>query len=411
MEHRVVITGMGIVSPIGSKMEIFRQNLLDGVCGIDYISRIDVSDLKVKVAAEVRDFTATDYMTKIEANKNDRFTQFGIGAAAQAVEDSGISGKVDPFRFGVYFGSGIGGFNTFTSEYDVMKNRGPQRVSPHFVPKMISNIAAGQIAIKFGAKGPCISAATACATGTTCIGEAFRAIRYGYADAIIAGGTEASIEPLAIAGFTNCMALTQTDDPTRASIPFDKDRSGFVMGEGAGALILESWEHAKMRGAKIYAEVVGYGSTCDAHHVTAPDPNGEGGGRAIKMALEEAGYLGEEKVYINAHGTSTPMNDPTETKAIKYALGEAAYRAKVSSTKSMTGHMLGAAGAAEAIASVIALETGMIPPTIHYQNPDPECDLDITPNAAVSFDPELALSVSLGFGGHNACIAVRRYRG
>ncbi len=411
MEHRVVITGMGIVSPIGSNMEIFRQNLLDGVCGIDYISRIDVSDLKVKVAAEVRDFTATDYMTKIEANKNDRFTQFGIGAAAQAVEDSGISGKVDPFRFGVYFGSGIGGFNTFTSEYDVMKNRGPQRVSPHFVPKMISNIAAGQIAIKFGAKGPCISAATACATGTTCIGEAFRAIRYGYADAIIAGGTEASIEPLAIAGFTNCMALTQTDDPTRASIPFDKDRSGFVMGEGAGALILESYEHAKMRGAKIYAEVVGYGSTCDAHHVTAPDPDGEGGGRAIKLALEEAGYLGEEKVYINAHGTSTPMNDPTETKAIKYALGEAAYRAKVSSTKSMTGHMLGAAGAAEAIASVIALETGMIPPTIHYQNPDPECDLDITPNAAVSFDPELALSVSLGFGGHNACIAVRRYRG
>jgi 3-oxoacyl-[acyl-carrier-protein] synthase II len=410
MEHRVVITGMGIVSPIGSKMEIFRQNLLDGVCGIDYISRIDVSDLKVKVAAEVRDFTATDYMTKIEANKNDRFTQFGIGAAAQAVEDSGISGKVDPFRFGVYFGSGIGGFNTFTSEYDVMKNRGPQRVSPHFVPKMISNIAAGQIAIKFGAKGPCISAATACATGTTCIGEAFHAIRYGYADAIIAGGTEASIEPLAIAGFTNCMALTQTDDPTRASIPFDKDRSGFVMGEGAGALILESWEHAKMRGAKIYAEVVGYGSTCDAHHVTAPDPNGEGGGRAIRLALEEACYLGEEKVYINAHGTSTPMNDPTETKAIKYALGEAAYRAKVSSTKSMTGHMLGAAGAAEAIASVIALETGMIPPTIHYQNPDPECDLDITPNAAVSFDPELALSVSLGFGGHNACIAVRRYR-
>ena len=330
MEHRVVITGMGIVSPIGSKMEIFRQNLLDGVCGIDYISRIDVSDLKVKVAAEVRDFTATDYMTKIEANKNDRFTQFGIGAAAQAVEDSGISGKVDPFRFGVYFGSGIGGFSTFTSEYDVMKNRGPQRVSPHFVPKMISNIAAGQIAIKFGAKGQCISAATACATGTTCIGEAFRAIRYGYADAIIAGGTEASIEPLAIAGFTNCMALTQTDDPTRASIPFDKDRSGFVMGEGAGALILESWEHAKMRGAKIYAEVVGYGSTCDAHHVTAPDPNGEGGGRAIKLALEEAGYLGEEKVYINAHGTSTPMNDPTETKAIKYALGEAAYRAKTS---------------------------------------------------------------------------------
>ena len=410
MEHRVVITGMGIVSPIGSNMEIFRGNLLNGVCGIDYISRIDVSDLKVKVAAEVRDFTATDYMTKIEANKSDRFTRFGIGAAAQAVEDSGILGNVDPFRFGVYFGSGIGGFNTFTSEYDVMQKRGPQRVSPHFVPKMISNIAAGQIAIRFGAKGPCISASTACATGTTCIGEAFRAVRHGYADAILAGGAEASIEPLAIAGFTNCMALSQSDDPMRASIPFDRDRSGFVMGEGAGALVLESYEHAKMRGAKIYAEVVGYGSTCDAHHVTAPDPEGEGGGRAIRLALEEAGYFGDEKIYINAHGTGTPMNDPTETKAIRYALGEAAYRAKVSSTKSMTGHMLGAAGAAEAIASVIALETGMIPPTIHYRNPDPECDLDITPNEAVKFDPALALSVSLGFGGHNACIAVRRYR-
>ena len=409
MEHRVVITGMGIVSPIGSKMEIFRANLLNGVCGIDYIQKIDVSGLKVKVAGEVRDFTVTDYMTKIEANKCDRFTQYGVGAAVQAVEDSGIPGNVDPFRFGVYFGSGIGGFATFTAEYDTMLTRGAQRVSPHFVPKMISNIAAGQIAIKFGAKGPCISPVTACATGTTCIGEAFRAIRYGYADAIIAGGAEASIEPLAIAGFTNCMALTQTDDPARASIPFDKDRSGFVMGEGAGALVLESYEHAKMRGAKIYAEVVGYGSTCDAHHVTAPDPNGEGGGRAIRLALEEAGYIGEEKIYINAHGTGTPMNDATETKAIKYALGEAAYRAKVSSTKSMTGHMLGAAGAAEAIASVIALESGVIPPTIHYRNPDPDCDLDITPNEAVRFDPDLALSVSLGFGGHNGCIALRRY--
>ena len=411
MEHRVVITGMGIVSPIGSKMEIFRENLLGGVCGIDYISRIDVSDLKVKVAAEVRDFTAGDYMTKIEVNKNDRFTQFAIGAAAQAVADSGIAGAVDPYRFGVYFGSGIGGFSTFTSEYDVMQKRGAQRVSPHFVPKMISNIAAGQIAIKFGAKGPCISAATACATGTTCIGEAFRAIRYGYADAVITGGAEASIEPLAIAGFTNCMALTQSDDPNRASIPFDKDRSGFVMGEGAGALVLEEYEHAKARGAKIYGEVVGYGSTCDAHHITAPDPEGEGGGRAVKLALDEAGYTGNERIYINAHGTSTPMNDSTETKAIKYALGDAAYRAKVSSTKSMTGHMLGAAGAAEAIASVIALETGVIPPTIHYQNPDPDCDLDITPNEAVTFDPELALSISLGFGGHNACVAIRKWDG
>ncbi|MBO5127244.1 MAG: beta-ketoacyl-[acyl-carrier-protein] synthase II, partial [Clostridia bacterium] len=245
----------------------------------------------------------------------------------------------------------------------------------------------------------------------TCISEAFRAIRYGYADAVITGGAEASIEPLAIAGFTNCMALTQSDDPNRASIPFDKDRSGFVMGEGAGALVLEEYEHAKARGAKIYGEVVGYGSTCDAHHITAPDPEGEGGGRAVKLALDEAGYAGTERIYINAHGTSTPMNDSTETKAIKYALGDAAYRAKVSSTKSMTGHMLGAAGAAEAIASVIALETGVIPPTIHYQNPDPDCDLDITPNEAVTFDPELALSISLGFGGHNACVAIRKWDG
>ncbi len=410
MEHRVVITGMGIVSPIGSTMEAYRENLLAGVCGIDFIRRIDTSDLKVKVGAEVRDFVPTEYMTKIEANKNDRFTQFAIGAAAQAVEMSGIAGKVDPFRFGVYFGSGIGGFRTFTDEYDVLQKRGPQRVSPHFVPKMISNIAAGQVAIKFGAKGPCISAATACATGTTCIGEAFRALHYGYADAVITGGAEASIEPLAIAGFTNCMALTQTEDPNKASIPFDKNRSGFVMGEGAGALILETYEHAMARGAKIYGEVVGYGSTCDAHHITAPDPDGEGGGRAIRLALDEAGYTETDKVYINAHGTSTPMNDATETKAIKYALGDAAYRAKVSSTKSMTGHMLGAAGAAEAIASVIALESGRIPPTIHYETPDPDCDLDITPNAAASFDANLALSVSLGFGGHNACIAIRKWR-
>lgn len=409
MEHRVVITGMGIVSPIGSDIDTFCKNLLDGVCGIDRITRFDTNEYKVKLAAEVRDFSPTDYMSKIEVNKSDLFTQFGIGAATQAVRDSGIIDSVDPNRFGVYFGSGIGGFHTFTSEYDVLLNRGAQRVSPHFVPKMISNIAAGQIAIKFGAKGPCISAATACATGTTCIGEAFRAIRYGYADAIIAGGAEASIEPLAIAGFTNCMALSQSDDKDRASIPFDKERGGFVMGEGAGALILEEYEHAKKRGAKIYGEVVGYGSTCDAHHITAPDPDGIGGGRAVSLALEEANYNGNEKIYVNAHGTGTPMNDSTETKAIKYALGEAAYSAKVSSTKSMTGHMLGAAGAAEAVASVIALQTGMIPPTVNYKIPDPECDLDITPNEAARFDPELALSISLGFGGHNACVAIRKY--
>ncbi len=410
MEHRVVVTGLGIVSPIGSNIETFRRSLLDGVCGIDRITRFDTSEFQVKLAAEVSDFNAADYMTKIEVNKTDRFTQFGIGAAVQAVADSGIMGNIDPYRLGVYFGSGIGGFHTFTSEYDVLLGRGAQRVSPHFVPKMISNIAAGQIAIKFGARGECISASTACATGTTCIGEAYRAIRHGYADAVISGGAEASIEPLAIAGFTNCMALNRTDDPSRASIPFDRERGGFVMGEGAGALVLESYEHAKRRGAKIYGEVVGYGSTCDAHHITAPEPSGEIAGCAIRLALEEAGYSGEERLYINAHGTGTPLNDTTETRAIKYALGEAAYRAKVSSTKSMTGHMLGAAGAAEAVASVITLESGMIPPTVNYRVPDPECDLDITPNEAVRFEPELALSISLGFGGHDACIAIRGLR-
>ncbi len=410
MEHRVVITGMGVVSPIGSSMDKFRENLLSGYCGISYITKFDTTDFKVKVAAEVRDFDPLEYMSKIEVNKTDLFTQFAVGAADQAVRDSGIIGNVDPLRFGVYFGSGIGGFHTFTSEYDNLLNRGPGRVSPHFVPKMISNIAAGQIAIRFGAKGPCISVTTACATGTNSIGEAYRAIKHGYADAVITGGSEASLEPLSVAGFTTCMALTQSDDPNRASIPFDKDRSGFVMGEGAGALVLESYEHAIARGAKIYAEVVGYGSTCDAHHVTAPNPEGTDGGRAISIAMKEAGYTADDCVYINTHGTSTPMNDSTETKAIKLALGEeAAYRAHISSTKSMTGHMLGAAGAVEAIASVIALEKGIVPPTINYKNPDPECDLDITPNEAKEADLTLALSISLGFGGHNGCIALRKF--
>ena len=409
MDRRVVITGMGIVSPIGCDVDTYRQNLLAGVCGIGMITRFDATEFKVKVAAEVKDFDPLQYMTKMEVKQTDMFTRFAIGAAAQAMEQSGLGEAFDHDRFGVYFGSGIGGFTTFMEEYDTMQKRGNARVSPHFVPKMISNIAAGQIAIRFGAKGPCVSVTTACATGTNAIGEAWRAIRHGYADVVISGGSEASINPLSVAGFQNFMALTQTEDPARASIPFDKDRSGFVIGEGAGALVMESLEHAQARGAKILAEVVGYGSTCDAHHVTSPNPTGEDGGRAIRMALEEAGYTAEDKVYINAHGTSTPLNDSTETKAIKYAMGEDAVRAVVSSTKSMTGHMLGAAGAAEAIAAVIALETGMIPPTIGYQTPDPDCDLDICPNTAKKADPTLALSTSLGFGGHNACIALRKF--
>ncbi len=409
MDRRVVITGMGIVSPIGCDVDTYRQNLLSGVCGIGKITRFDTTDFKVKVAAEVNDFDPLLYMTKIEVKQTDLFTRYAVGAAAQAMEQSGLAGHVDNTRFGVYFGSGIGGFTTFMEEYDTMQKRGNARVSPHFVPKMISNIAAGQIAIRFGAKGPCVSVTTACATGTSAIGEAYRTIRHGYADAVIAGGAEASVNPLAVAGFQNCMALTQTEDPARASIPFDKERSGFVIGEGAGALVMESMDHALARGAVILAEVVGYGSTCDAHHVTSPNPSGEDGGRAIRMAMEEAGYMPEDRVYINAHGTSTPLNDSTETKAIRVAMGEEAVKAVVSSTKSMTGHMLGAAGAAEAVAAVIALETGMIPPTIGYRTADPECDLDICPNTAKKADPTLALSTSLGFGGHNACIALRKF--
>lgn len=409
MNRRVVITGMGVVSPIGCDVETYQKNLLQGVCGIGEITRFDTAAFKVKVAAEVRDFDPLAYMTKMEVKQTDCFTQYAIGAAAQAMAQAELGENVDHDRFGVYFGSGIGGFTTFMEEYDTMQTRGNARVSPHFVPKMISNIAAGQIAIRFGAKGPCVSVTTACATGTNAIGEAFRAIRHGYADVVISGGSEASINPLAVAGFQNCMALTQTADPMRASIPFDKDRNGFVIGEGAGALVLEALEHAKARGAKILCEVVGYGSTCDAHHVTSPNPTGEDGGRAIRQAMDEADYRAADRVYINAHGTSTPLNDSTETKAIKYAMGGAAYGAVVSSTKSMTGHMLGAAGAVEAIAAVIALNTGTIPPTIGYQTPDPDCDLDVCPNTAKQFDPTLALSTSLGFGGHNACIALRTY--
>ena len=409
MDRRVVITGMGIVSPIGCGAEAFGRALLEGVCGIGPITRFDTADFKVKVAAEVKDdFDPLTYLSKIEVKKMDRFTRYAVTAACEAAEQSGIVGKVDPAEFGVYYGSGIGGFETFVEEHDTLLSRGPGRVSPMFIPKMIGNIAAGQIAIRFGAKGPCICITTACATGTGAIGEAYRAIRHGYCEAAVAGGAEATIHPLAVAGFQNMTALSLSADPMRASIPFDKERAGFVMGEGAGALILESYDHALARGAEILAEVVGYGSTCDAHHITAPDPEAEASGRAFSQALKEAGYTGDDAVYINAHGTGTPLNDVTETNAVKRAFGEDARRVRISSTKSMTGHMLGAAGAAEAVASVFALRTGVIPPTIHLEVPDPECDLDYTPNKAVKADPTLALSSSLGFGGHNSVIALRK---
>ena len=412
MNRRVVITGCGAVSPVGSTVDLFWENLKNGKCGIDFIKKFDTTDLKVKIAGEVHDFEPLDYIKKNEIRKTDMFTQYGIGAAVQAMEYSGVQAHVDPTRLGVFMGSGIGGIHTFIDECHKMDTKGPGRISPFFIPMMISNIAAGTIAIRYNAQGPCLPIVTACATGTHSIGEAFRSIKHGYADAIIAGGTEASISPLSVAGFTNLTALTTVNDPARASIPFDKNRSGFVMGEGAGAVVLEERESALKRGAKIYGEVVGYGNTCDAYHITAPHPDAIGGTRAISLAMAEAASAGvkfeESQIYVNAHGTSTPLNDKSETIAIKNALGEHISRTLVSSTKSMTGHMLGAAGAIEAIASVMALKDGIIPPTIGYQEADPDCDLDYVPNQKRAVQSDVALSISLGFGGHNACLAFVR---
>lgn len=403
---RVVITGIGAITPIGNDINTMWESMKNGVCGIDTISKFDPSLTKAKVAAEVKDFNPELYIEKREIRKMDLYCQYAMAAAAQAVEDSKIIGNVDETRLGVYVGSGTGGIQTFYEQCLNMFNG--KNISPFFIPMMISNIAAGNIAIKFNAKGPSLPVVTACATSTNAVGEAFHAIKGGYADAIIAGGAEATITPLAITGFTSCKALTLSEDPKAASIPFDKRRSGFVMGEGAGVLILEEYEHAKARGAKIYAEIAGYGNTCDAHHVTAPDPEGLGAANAVKIALDEAGYTGEEKLYINAHGTSTPMNDSGETKAFKKVLGEKAYEAHISSTKSMTGHMLGATGAVEAIAATLALDTGIIPPTIGYVEPDPECDLNYTPNKAVEAEVDMAISTTFGFGGHNACIVLKK---
>lgn len=405
---RVVVTGLGAITPIGNDVDTLWDGLIAGKCGIGPITKFDASEYKVKLAAEVKDFDASLYMDKGEIKKSDLFSQYAIAAASQAVVDSGIENSVSPERFGVYFGSGIGGIATFASEVEKLLTKGNRKVSPHFIPMMISNMAAGNIAIKFNAQGPCLPVVTACATGTNAIGEAFRAIKFGYADAIIAGGSEASILPAGVAGFDNMLALHTGDNPSCASTPFDKRRSGFVMGEGAGALILEEYEHAINRGAKIYAEIKGYGCTCDAHHITAPSPEAKGSSRAIIDALKEANMQDEESIYINAHGTSTPLNDVAETKAIKIALGDNAHKALVSSTKSMIGHMLGAAGAVEAIASVLALKEGIIPPTIGLLEQDPECDLDYVVNTARNSNVNLALSISLGFGGHNACVAFTR---
>jgi len=405
---RVVVTGLGCITPVGNDIPTFWSSIVAGKNGIGPITRFDTTDFKAKLAAEVKDFDPNLYMEKAEIRKSDLFAQYGIAAAYQAVQDSGILGKVAPERFGVYVGSGIGGIITFTEEVIKLHDRGPRRVSPLFIPTMIANMAAGNIAIKFKAQGPCVPVTTACATGSTAIGEAYRAIRGGYADAIISGGAEAAVGPTGVAGFINCMALSSSTDPDVASIPFDKRRNGFVMGEGAGILILEEYEHAKARGAKIYAEMCGYGSTCDAYHMTAPDPDANGAARAIMDAVKEAGMEGETKVYFNAHGTSTPLNDKSETVAIKKAFGDNAYKILISSTKSMTGHMLGATGGVEAIAAILAMKEGIVPPTIGLTEPDPDCDLDYVPLVARKADIKLALSENLGFGGHNACLAFKK---
>ncbi len=408
--RRVVITGMGCVTPIGNDVPTFWESLKNGKCGIGPITHFDTTDYKAKVAGEVKDFDPLQYMEKSEIRKFDVFCWYAMAAATQAVEESGIKDTLPPQRIGTYFGSGIGGMGTFAEEQKVLMEKGPRRVSPFFVPGMIINMAGGLIAIKYNFQGASIPIVTACATGNNAIGEAYRAIKHGYLDAVLTGGAEAAIIPIGVAGFSNMKALSTTEDPAAACVPFDARRNGFVMGEGAGALVLEEYEHAVARGAKIYGELCGYGVSCDAHHITAPHPEGLGGAAALTMALEEAGGCEDfSKLYINAHGTSTPLNDSGETKAIKKALGEeAAHKCMVSSTKSMTGHMLGAAGAVEAIASVLAVKEGIVPPTIGYQEPDPECDLDYVPNVAREAQVDLALSASLGFGGHNAYLAFRR---
>lgn len=415
MERRVVVTGLGVVSPVGNNVNTYWDSLVSGKCGIDTIKAFSVDDLPAKVAGEVKDFDPSAYgIEPAFARKQDRFTLFAVAAASQAMQQSGLSaaedGNIVPERLGVYFGSGIGGFTTQVRETEKLLKDGPKWVSPLFIPTMISNIAAGNIAIRNNARGACVPVVTACATSTHNIGEAYRAVKHGYADAVIAGGSEAVILPLAIAGFANAKALSRAEDPNYASLPFNKNRGGFVMAEGAAVLVLEEYERAVARGAEILAEVCGYGNTCDAYHVTAPRPDGTTQAAAVKQALDEAGYTSEDCLYINAHGTGTQLNDVSETAAIKLALGEDAYKAHVSSTKGATGHMLGAAGAAEAVASVLALKTGTVPPTINLDEIDPECDLNYTPNVFAKADLTMALSISLGFGGHNGCLAFRKFK-
>ena len=410
MERRVVITGIGAITPIGNNADDFWKGLKEGKCGIDTITAFDVSDFKVKLAAEVKGYNPEDYFDKRSARRLDKFAQFAMIAAREAMKDSGMTKENTDFdRVGVFIGSGMGGLETIEKENRVCFEKGYDKISPMYIPMVISNMATGNVAIDLGLRGESFSIATACASATHSIGEAYRAIKHGYQDAVFTGGTEASITPTGVAGFTNIKALSQSADKNRASIPFDKERSGFVMGEGAGVLVLEELEHAKKRGAKIYAEIVGYGASSDAFHITSPAPNGVGGARAMVNAIKDAKIEEKDITYINAHGTSTHLNDSCETAAIKTALGESSKTVMVSSTKGNTGHLLGAAGAVEAIACVKAIEDNFVPPTINYKVSDEECDLDIVPNKGRNVKVEYAMSNSLGFGGHNSSIIFKKY--
>ena len=408
--RRVVVTGLGAITPVGNNVEEFWEGLISGKCGIDQITLFDTENFKVKLAGEVKNFNVEDHFDRREAKRLDRFSHFALVAARELMKDSKLDvSSIDATRFGVAVSSGIGGLQTIENNAKTLFEKGPDRISPMYIPMAINNMAAGNIAIEVGAKGESFCMTTACASATHTIGECFRIIKHGYQDVMIAGGTEASITPTGIAGFTNIKALSQEPDKTRASIPFDKERSGFVMGEGAGVLLLEELEHAKKRGAKIYAEVVGYGATSDAYHITSPAPDGEGGARAMVNAMKDAGIKPEDVTYINAHGTATPLNDKFETMAVKTAFGDASKKVMVSSTKGHTGHLLGAAGGVEAVACVKAIEKGMVPPTIGYKVPDEECDLDIVPNEARKVEVKYAMSNSLGFGGHNSSILFKKY--
>ena len=408
--RRVVVTGLGAITPVGNNVNEFWDGIVNGKCGIDQITLFDTENFKVKLAGEVKNFNVEDYFDRREAKRLDRFSHFAIVAARELMKDSKLDvNSIDPTRFGVAVSSGIGRLQTIENNAQTLFEKGPDRISPMYIPMAINNMAAGNIAIEVGAKGESFCMTTACASATHTIGECFRIIKHGYQDVMIAGGTEASITPTGIAGFTNIKALSQQQDKTRASIPFDKERSGFVMGEGAGIILLEELEHAKKRGAKIYAEIVGYGATSDAYHITSPAPDGEGGARAMINAMKDAGVNPEDVTYINAHGTATPLNDKYETMAVKTAFGEASKKVMVSSTKGHTGHLLGAAGGVEAVACIKAIETGIVPPTIGYKVKDEECDLDIVPNVARKADVKYAMSNSLGFGGHNSSILFKKY--